>query len=122
MTKGDNNVNTDGEYSPKPEDVVGKYVKSLSGMTFLGRLVMTPAGYAVLIVIFLATMVICVIPDMKAAVKVKEEEDEKEKQKEIRRLIDEEVRRLKEGGEILPSEKEQTEEDEKPDGEAPKGE
>ena len=98
VTKGDNNASTDGAYSPKPEDVVGKYVKSLSGMTFLGRVAMTPVGYAVLVIVFIATMVICVIPDVKDAVRAKEEDDEEKKKKEIRRLIDEEVRRLKEEG------------------------
>ncbi len=100
VTKGDNNAATDGAYSPRPEDVVGRYVKSLKGMTFLGRLAMTPVGYAVLVIVFIATMVICVIPDVKEAVKAKEEDDEEQKQKEIRRLIDEEVRRLKEGGKM----------------------
>ena len=100
VTKGDNNASTDGAYSPKPEDVVGKYVKSLSGMTFLGRVAMTPVGYAVLVIVFIATMVICVIPDVKEAVKAKEEDDEEKKKKEIRRLIDEEVRRLKETGNV----------------------
>lgn len=98
VTKGDNNPATDGIYSPKPEDVVGKYVKTLDGMTYLGRVAMTPVGFAVLVIVFLATMVICVIPDVKEAIKAKEEEDEETKQKEIRRLIDEEVRRLKEEG------------------------
>ena len=98
VTKGDNNASTDGIYSPKPEDVVGKYVKTLDGMTYLGRVAMTPVGFAVLVIVFLATMVICVIPDVKEAVKAKEEDDEEQKQKEIRRLIDEEVRRLKEEG------------------------
>ena len=98
VTKGDNNANTDGAYSPKPEDVVGKYVKSLDAMTFLGRVAMTPVGYAVLVFIFIATMVICVIPDVKDAVRAKEEDDEQKKKAEIRRLIDEEVERLKRDG------------------------
>ena len=102
VTKGDNNVADDGAYSPKSEDVVGKYVKTLDGMTFLGRVVMTPVGFAVLIVLFFVTMVLCIIPDVKDAARIKQEEDEKEKQKEIRRLIDEEVERLKESG--LPTE------------------
>ena len=100
VTKGDNNAATDGAYSPKPEDVVGKYVKSLGAMTFLGRVAMTPVGYAVLVIVFIATMIICVIPDVKDAVRAKEEDDEEQKKKEIRRLIDEEVRRLKEGGAV----------------------
>lgn len=98
VTKGDNNKNTDGAYSAKADAVVGKYVKSLPAMTFLGRVVMTPAGYAVLVLVFIATIVICVIPDVKDAVRVKEESDEEEKQKEIRRLIEEEKKRLKESG------------------------
>ena len=117
VTKGDNNVATDGEYSPTPDAVVGKYVKSLDVMTFLGRIAVTPIGYAVLVILFLATIVICIIPDVKDAVKVKEEEDEKEKQEEIRRLIDEEVRRLQAAGAPPTNgeeQKEQTEEGEEP--------
>ena len=45
------------------------------------------------------TMVICVVPDVKEAIKAKEQEDEEEKKKEMRRLLDEEIERLKQNGE-----------------------
>ena len=98
VTKGDNNPVDDGIYSAQKENIVGKYVDTLTFMTYLGRLVMTPVGFALLIVLFLATMAFCVVPDVKSAFRDKKKEDEEEKQKEIRRQIDEEVRRLKESG------------------------
>lgn len=122
VTKGDNNKDNDGAYSPKKQDVVGKYVKSLKGMTFLGRVVMTPAGYAVLVVLFLLTMVICVVPDVKEAIKAKEQEDEEEKKKEMRRLLDEEIERLKQNGEEPLEDAGVNNEDKAQGEETPKGE
>ena len=95
VTKGDHNGADDGEYSAKAENIIGRYVKDLPVMTYIGRVVMTPAGFAVLIALFLATTVICFIPDIKEAAKLKEQEDAEEKEKEKRRLIDEEICRLK---------------------------
>ena len=96
ITKGDNNSADDGEYSAKAENIVGRYVKTLPVMTFIGRVVMKPVGFAVLIVLFTATMALCFFPDLKEAVKLKKQEDEEEIRLEKRRLIDEEIRRLKE--------------------------
>ena len=97
VTKGDNNPADDGQYSAKAENIVGRYVKTLPVMTFIGRVVMTPAGFAVLIVLLIITITLCVIPDVKEALELKKQEDADEKEKEKRRLIDEEIRRLKEG-------------------------
>lgn len=97
VTKGDNNPADDGQYSAKAENIVGRYVKTLPVMTFIGRVVMTPAGFAVLIVLLIITITLCVIPDVKEALELKKQEDADEKEKEKRRLIDEEIRRLQEG-------------------------
>ena len=104
VTKGDNNPGDDGIYSAKAENIVGKYVQSLPVLTFMGRVVMTPVGFAVLIILFLITMAFCIIPDVKESLKLKKQENEKEREEEKRRLIDEEIRRLKE--EALNSHKE----------------
>lgn len=108
VTKGDHNTADDGPYSAKAENVVGKYVKSLPVLTFLGRIVMTPLGFTVLLILFLATLALGVAPDFKSAMREKEKEDEIEKQKEIRRLIDEEVRRLQESGGVVDPTEPQT--------------
>lgn len=124
VTKGDNNPSTDGIYSAKAENIVGRYVKKLPVMTFLGRLVMTPVGFAVLIVLFLITMVICIVPDVKSAIKEKDKENDAEKQAEMRKRIDEEVRRLKEenGGEEKKTESINADKEESENAEKPKGE
>ena len=96
VTKGDNNPSTDGEYSAKAGNIVARYVKSLPVMTFMGRVVVTPVGFATLIVLLLIAMTVCVVPDLKEAAELKRKETEEEKEKEKRRLIDEEIERLKE--------------------------
>ncbi len=95
ITKGDNNIADDGAYSAKAENIVGKYVKKLPVLTFLGRILITPVGFIIIILLFLVTIGISIAPDFKAAMKAKAKED---KEKEIRRLIDEEVQKLKETG------------------------
>lgn len=112
VTKGDNNDQDDGIYSAKPEDVVGRYVRKIGFLTFLGRIVMTPIGFAILLILFIITMSFSVFPDVKEAIAAKTEDDEKKKSDEIRRLIEEEVQRLKESGaglEDLPQTDEKTE-------------
>ena len=59
VTKGDNNASDDGIYSAKAENVVGKYVKKLTVLTFLGRIVMTPIGYVVLLFMFILSLGTC---------------------------------------------------------------
>lgn len=101
VTKGDNNTEDDGEYSALAENIVGRYVRNMPVMTFIGRVVITPAGFACLIVLFVLTTVICFIPDMKAAIRLKAIEDEEEKENEKRRIMEEEIRRLKENGGVF---------------------
>lgn len=96
VTKGDHNPSDDGAYSAKAENIVGRYVKTLPVLTFVGRVVITPVGFAVLIVLLIITMAFCIIPDVKEAMELKKQEDEEERQKEKRRLIEEEICRLKE--------------------------
>lgn len=98
ITQGDNPTTNPypDEYPAKAENVVGRYVRSMPVLTFLGRIVMTPVGFATLILLFLVTMILCVLPDVKEAIALKKREDEEEKEKEKRRLIDEEIRRIKE--------------------------
>ena len=115
VTKGDNNPADDGEYSALAENIVGKYVRNMPVMTFIGRVVITPAGFASLMVLFVLTTVICFIPDMKAAIRLKAIEDEEEKENEKKRIMEEEIRRLKENGgaievtEVVTEETEYTE-------------
>lgn len=97
VTKGDHNPADDGQYSAKAENIVGRYVKTLSVLTFIGQVAITPAGFAVLIVLLVITMAFCIIPDVKEAMELKKQEDEEAREKEKRRLIEEEICRLKEG-------------------------
>ena len=84
VTKGDHNPIDDGEYSAKAENIVGRYVKTLPVLTFVGRVVITPVGFVVLISLFTVAMAFCIIPDLKEAVKLKDRENEEEKEKEKR--------------------------------------
>lgn len=95
VTKGDNNPGDDGAYSAKAANVVGRYVKTLPVMTFLGRLVMSTAGFIVVMILFVLTVVLCVLPDLKSVLREKEKED-KEKEKE--RLVAEEIAKLEKEG------------------------
>ena len=96
ITRGDRKGLPIDKYPALAENVVGRYVKTLPVMTFIGRIVMTSAGFAALIVLFLIAMVFCIIPDVKEAIETKRKENEEEKEREKKRLIEEEIRRLKE--------------------------
>ena len=98
VTKGDGNPVDDGVYSAKKENIVGKYVKTLPFMTFFGRVVLSPLGFAILMVLFLLTTVITVIPSVKEAMKEKNSVDTVEKKLEMERRAREEVLKLKESG------------------------
>lgn len=95
VTKGDNNPIDDGEYSAKAENIVGRHVKTLPVLTFIGRVAISPVGFAVLIILLIITMAFCVIPDIKEAMALKAKESEEEKEREKQRIFDEEMRRLK---------------------------
>lgn len=96
VTKGDKKGSPEDKYPATAQNIVGRYVRTMPVMTFIGRVVMTPVGFAALIVLFLVSIMFCVIPDLKQALANKSREDEAEREKEKRRLIDEEIRRLKE--------------------------
>ena len=111
VTKGDNNSVEDGAYSAKAENVVGRYVRTLPVMTFLGRIVLSQVGFMLVIIVFLAVTLICYVPEMKEALKKKEAEESGDKQEEINRLVQEEIKKLMENG--LPEAKDRKQEDEK---------
>ncbi|MBO4262570.1 MAG: signal peptidase I [Clostridia bacterium] len=98
VTKGDGNALDDGAYSAQKEKIVGRYVKTLPVMTFLGRVVLSPAGFAVLIVLFIFTTVIAVVPSVKEAIKDKSSDDAEAKKLEMERRIKEEVEKLERSG------------------------
>lgn len=100
ITKGDHNSVDDGAYSAKPENIVGRYVKNLPVMTFLGRIILSDIGFVVVIGIFLVLVLVCYVPDIKNALKEKDENDEEKRiQKEVDKLFKEEMKRRKANGE-----------------------
>ncbi|MBP5193430.1 MAG: signal peptidase I [Clostridia bacterium] len=98
VTKGDGNTVDDGEYSARRENIVGRYVRNMPVLTFLGRVILSPVGFAIIIVLFLLTTALAVAPGIREAMKAKEEEDEKAKTLEMERRVREEVERLKSSG------------------------
>ena len=98
VTKGDHNSADDGAYSAQADKIVGRYVKTLPVMTFLGRMVMSPVGFVVVMILFVLTTVLCVLPNVKEALEEKKKEDEEAKQKEMERLVREEVERMEKEG------------------------
>ena len=95
-TKGDGNPADDGPYSAKKENIVGRYVKTLHVMTFFGRIVLSPIGFAIMIVLFLLTTAIAIVPSVKDAVKGKS--DEEIKKEEMDRRVREELEKLEKSG------------------------
>ena len=98
VTKGDHNPGDDGEYSAKKENVVGRYVRTLNVMTFLGRVVMSPVGFIIVMILFLLATVLCVVPSVKEAMEEKKKEEEEAKRVEMERLVREEGERLEREG------------------------
>ena len=98
VTKGDNNPADDGVYSAQADKIVGRFVRTLPALTFLGRAVMSPVGFAAMIALFLLATVLCVMPDIRAAIAVKNKEDEDAKQAEMDRRVAEEVARMEREG------------------------
>ena len=100
VTKGDNNYRDDGAYSAKAENIVARYVRTLPVMTFFGRIVLSRAGFVLVMLIFIALVLVCYLPDLKTALKKQEEKtaypdiDEKTR-KEIDKLVEEELKKLK---------------------------
>ena len=67
-------------------------------MTFLGRVVLAPVGFMIIMILFVAVTVICVLPDIKNAVRSTEDDAAEKKKKEMDRLVREEVLRLEREG------------------------
>ena len=104
VTKGDNNFADDGIYSAKAENIVARYVRSLPIMTFFGRIVLSEVGFALIIIIFVALVLICYLPDLKRALKEMAKEkkpsdqielDEQTRQ-EFEKRVEEELKKLRE--------------------------
>ena len=117
VTKGDNNPGDDGQYSAQADKIVGRYVKTLTVMTFLGRMVMSTAGFATIMVIFVLTTVLCVLPDLKNVFKEKDKEEEEAKQREMDRLVQEEMARIEREGTSIEALQEELKGKEPPKGE-----
>lgn len=94
VTKGDNNDVSDGAYSAKAENIVGRYVRTLPAMTFVGRIILSDIGFLVVVMLFLAVTLICYMPDLKKLAVKKDDEAEEEKQRRIDKMIQEEVQKL----------------------------
>ena len=96
VTKGDNNAIDDGAYSAKAENIVGRYVSTLSVMTVMGRIFLSDAGFICTITLFVVIALICYVPDIKEALKNKEKErsgEEDPVKNEIDRLVEAEMER-----------------------------
>ena len=98
ITKGDNNPTDDGIYSAKAENIVARYVTTLKVVTFFGRVIISPVGFAIVMAVFFLTTVLCILPSVRDAFKEKHKEDEEAKQAEMERRIKEEVARLEREG------------------------
>ena len=98
VTKGDANPSDDGAFSAKREDIVGRYVRNMPVLTALGRVILSPVGFAIIIVMFLFTTALAIAPGVKEAIKAKEEEDEKSKKLEMDRRVKEEIEKLRASG------------------------
>ena len=94
VTKGDGNPIDDGQYSAKAENIVGKYVKTLPVMTFLGRIVLSEIGFVFIVFLLLIVTAFCYVPEIKEALKKKEKENEESKQETFDRLVQEELKKL----------------------------
>ena len=96
VTKGDNNAIDDGAYSAKAENIVGRYVSTLSVMTVMGRIFLSDAGFICTITLFVVIALICYVPDIKEALKNKEKErsgEEDPVKNEIDKLVEAEMER-----------------------------
>ena len=96
VTKGDNNDIDDGAFSATAENIVGRYVSTLSVMTVMGRIFLSDVGFICTITLFVVIALICYVPDIKEALKNKEKEqseDEDPVKKEIDKLVEAEMER-----------------------------
>ena len=99
VTKGDHNPSTDGAYSAKAENIVGKYVRTMPVLTFIGRIVMQPMGFATVTMFLVVFIVMIVMGDVKANLQEAIEKENKEKAEAAKqKLFEEELERLKREG------------------------
>lgn len=113
VTKGDNNNVNDGAYSAKAENIVGRYVRTLPVMTFVGRIILSEIGFLVVVLLFLAVTVVCYMPDLKKMALKKDDDADEEKQREIDRLVQEEVKKLIETEKRMKEERTNEQEEQK---------
>lgn len=95
-TKGDNAAAHPDTLPVLPEDIVATYVTNLPILSAIGRVFASPIGLLFVLAFFLATTTFLYIPDIISALKEDKNDPEEEKEKEIRRRIDEEIKRLEE--------------------------
>ena len=101
ITQGDNNFADDGEYSAKAENIIARYVRTLPVMTFIGRIVLSNVGFALMMIVFVVLVLVCYLPDIKDAIKESaskknQEPDFDEATKtEIDRRVQEELEKLR---------------------------
>ncbi|MBQ7728267.1 MAG: S26 family signal peptidase [Clostridia bacterium] len=96
-TKGDNVLSVRDSWTVHPEDILAVYVRNMPILTFIGRLLMSPMGLAIIILAFVLICAFVYIPEIVKALK---EPDEKAPQQsmdedEMKRRIAEEVEKLK---------------------------
>ncbi|MBQ3927286.1 MAG: hypothetical protein II710_01420, partial [Clostridia bacterium] len=95
-TKGDNVLSVRDSWTVHPEDILSVYVCNMPILTFIGRLLMSPMGLAVIILAFVLLCAIVYVPEI---VKTLKEPDEEKKstldEEEMKRRIAEEVEKLK---------------------------
>lgn len=94
ITKGDHNYVKD-EYPASAEKVVGKYVRVLPVLSFIGRALTTKTGIIVVALITLAVLALVFVPDFLKMAKLEKKEKEKAKKEAMDALVRAEVERLK---------------------------
>ena len=99
VTKGDHNPVDDGAYSAKAENIIGKYVRTMPVLTFIGRIVMQPMGFITITLFLVVFITIIVMGDVKANLQEAIEKENKEKaEAEKQKLFEAELERLKREG------------------------
>ncbi len=103
VTRGDNpetNRKND-DYPASGEKLVGKYVKTLSFLSVMGRVLSNTVGIFLLVVMIISILLVVYLPEISKIVK-KAEEIKNEKDRTIEELVRLEVERLRQNG-IDPS-------------------
>lgn len=92
-TQGDNSM--PDLWTVPEENIIATYVKSLPVLTFLVRILASPVGLVIIVLIFIGSGMFIYIPDIVNALK-DENKEQKLKEKEIARRVEEEVRKMQE--------------------------